>query len=70
MPATIAIVGPPKQASLLSDADGTPATQPKYQIKAEMHIYPNILPSIINILYLQCDIRSHKCGISFWDTLQ
>jgi hypothetical protein len=44
--ATIAIVHPPNQTMIaLSDVECQQINQSKYQIKAEMHIFPNILPS-------------------------
>jgi hypothetical protein len=54
--ATIVNVGPPNQSNIAQWC-GTPANQSKYQIKPDIHIYPNILPSIIFLLYLQCDIK-------------
>jgi hypothetical protein len=44
--AIIVNVGPANQ-TMIAQWCGTPANQSKYQVTAEMHIYPNILPSII-----------------------
>jgi hypothetical protein len=56
---------PRKNATMIAQWCGMPAKQSKYQIKAEMHIHPNIAISHLYHLCLQCDNKNHNCCIVF-----
>jgi hypothetical protein len=68
--AAIVKTGPPTQTKIAQWC-GTPEKQSTHQMKADIHIYPTQIPSIIfrPTLYLQRNIKKPQVFRFFWDTL-